>query len=655
MTLIFLLLIFQTPPSPLEKTIDDFIQPDVPLGSFNARDIAIGELLRQIGRDKAVNIVVDPKIQEKVTLLLHDTTLNELLTILVNNFNLKVDTLGGVVYVKPQPPEAPPEPVNLVAFDQENGTISFDLEGLSLEAFCRELTAKTKRNILRRDRNQNPTITGFQAPLPFEKGLEILMTANGLNVESEDGILFVQSPQDAPTPPQNAASPIAKGTQETTGDIDRFNVTFDNQPLAKVVQDVAKTANLQITILTELTGNVTIHAQDLDADHLFQLILAGSPYGFVVQDGIFIIGEKTSPALFDSKILKFQHLNVEMVEQMIPASLTEGITLTRVKELNSLLLTGDRGRLRDLEALIRKMDQNVPQVLIELIVVDYSLDNGREAGLNFSNGDNQLFPNLDLTLEGFRAADGDFQIRRLPSNFMLNIKALETIGKARIISKPHIAALNGHEAEITIGSKQFYKLSTEELVGDENPRVRTSEVIDDIEANISLKITPWVTGDGEVTTVIEPSFTTFLGNIVDNVPPPISTRHLKSTVRLKDGETIILGGLIENRDFTNHRGIPWVSKVPLLGALFRTHQRTENRSELVIYLTPHIYYGREGSVEFIKEEEGLDYQLDVKRQKEGIKGDYPRKRRWFKRGKKKAQERQPEVLKDPKEKSDTDA
>jgi len=655
MTLIYLLLLFQSAPEPPEQAIVDFLQPDVSLGSFNARDIGIGELLRQIGRDKAVNIVVDPKIQEKVTLLLHDTTLNELLTILVQSFQLKVDTLGGVVYVKPQPPEAPPEPVNLIQFDAENGTVAFDLEGLGLQDFCKEVTSKTQVNVLRRDRTLNPVISGFQAPLPFEKGLEVLLTANGLTMVAEEEILFVQSPQAAPKPAKNTASPIATNTENVADKTDRFNVTFDNQPLAKVIQDVAKTANLQITILTELEGNVTIQAEDLDADQLFQLILAGSPYGFVVQDDIFIIGEKTSPALLDSKILKFQHLNVEMVEQMIPASLTEGITLTRVKELNSLLLTGDRGRLRDLEMLIRKMDQNVPQVLIELIVVDYSLDNSREAGLNFTNGDNELFPNLDLTLEGFRAEDGDFQIRRLPSNFMLNIKALETIGKARIISKPHIAALNGHEAEITIGSKQFFKLSTEELVGDENPRVRTSEVIDDIEANISLKITPWVTGDGEVTTVIEPSFTTFLGNIVDNIPPPISTRHLKSTVRLKDGETIILGGLIENRDFTNHRGIPWVSRIPLLGALFRNHQRTENRSELVIYLTPHIYYGREGSVEFIREEEGLDYQLDVKRQKKGIKGDYPQKRRWFKRGKKKKQGRQPEILKDPKEKSDSDA
>jgi type IV pilus assembly protein PilQ len=158
-----------------------------------------------------------------------------------------------------------------------------------------------------------------------------------------------------------------------------------------------------------------------------------------------------------------------------------------------------------------------------------------------------------------------------------------------------------------------------------------------------------------VTTLIEPSFTTFLGNITDNVPPPISTRHLKSTVRLKDGETIILGGLIENRNFTDQNGIPWVSRIPLLGALFRNHQRTENRSELVIYMTPHIYFGNEGSVEFIREEEGLNYQLDVVRQKRGIDGHYPKKKRWFQRSRQKDKERQPEVLEDPKDEKKSDS
>lgn len=656
MTLLFLFLFcLQEPQNAEPQPLQTYISPDIEMDTFNAHDISIGELLRQIARDHAINIVVDPSIRQTVTLQLHQPTLNELLSVLAHSYQLKIDTLGGVIYVKPMPPAQPDPPQNDIQFNSEAGTVAFDLEGMNLEELCKELTRLTGKNLLRRDRNLRPVIAGFQAALPLERALDVLFTTNGLFLEVEEDLFYVSAPQSPGAPGTAMAQQTPKKSVELQPENELFNVDFNNQPLAQVVQNVAKAADLQVVLLSELTGNVTIRATDLTADKLFQYLLAGSTYGYVVQDGIFIIGEKSNTALFDSKLLKFQHLNVEMAEQMIPASMAEGITLTRIKELNSLLLTGDRSRLNDLETLIQKMDSQVPQVLIELVVVDYSLENMREAGLNFSNGDNKLFPELDLDLEGFRAADGGFQIRRLPSNFLLNIKALESVGKARIISKPHIAALNGHEAEITIGTKQFYKLSAEELVGDENPRVRTSETIREIEANISLKITPWVTGDGEVTTLIEPSFTTFLGNITDNVPPPISTRHLKSTVRLKDGETIILGGLIENRNFTDQNGIPWVSRIPLLGALFRNHQRTENRSELVIYMTPHIYFGNEGSVEFIREEEGLNYQLDVVRQKRGIDGHYPKKKRWFQRSRQKDKERQPEVLEDPKDEKKSDS
>lgn len=658
MTLVFLLMLaFQSDEPPAEKTIQAYITPDIQMQTFNAYDISIGELLRQIAKDHAINIVVDPSIRDTVTLQLHKPTLNELLTVLAHSYQLKINTLGGVIYVNPQPPAAPPAKTNEITFDANTGQIAFDLEGLALADLCRQLTEKTGRNVLRRNRQLNPVIAGFQAALPLERGLEVLFATNNLLLENEEDLFFVAA-APAAGQTQSVANRAAKPSKKPEDIIEKENlytVNFNNQDLSQVVQNVAKAADLQLVLLSDLQGKVTMNARDLNADKLFQLLLAGSDYTYAVQEDVFLIGEKSNTAMFDSKILKFQHLNVEMVEQMIPASLMEGVSLTRIKELNSILLTGDRARLNDLEALVQEMDRHVPQVLMELIVVDYSLENEREAGLNFSNGDNKLFPELDLTLEGYRAEDGNFQIRRLPSNFMLNIKALESVGRARIISKPHIAALNGHEAEITIGTKQFFKLSSEELVGNENPRVRTSETIREIEANISLKITPWVTGDGEVTTLIEPSFTTFLGSITDNVPPPISTRHLKSTVRLKDGETIILGGLIENRNFTDQTGIPWISRVPLVGALFRNHKRSENRSELVIYLTPHIYYGREGSVEFISEEEGLDYQLDVVRQKKGVRGNYPRKKRWFKRSRQKDTERQPEVLKDPKGKQGSDA
>ena len=97
--------------------------------------------------------------------------------------------------------------------------------------------------------------------------------------------------------------------------------------------------------------------------------------------------------------------------------------------------------------------------------------------------------------------------------------------------------------------------------------------------------------NGEITAEIKPEFSQPVGQLTPGVPPTISTRVIESTVRLRDGETIILGGLIEERDVVNDSKVPILGDIPLLGRLFRSRTRSRRRSELVIYLTPHVFYG----------------------------------------------------------------
>ena len=114
-----------------------------------------------------------------------------------------------------------------------------------------------------------------------------------------------------------------------------------------------------------------------------------------------------------------------------------------------------------------------------------------------------------------------------------------------------------------------------------------------IEANISLKITPWVSASGEVTTEIHPEFNTPVGSLDPNTPPTIDSRVLDSTVRLNDGETIILGGLIRDSRSTTYNKVPLLGDLPYLGHIFRNRNHNDQKEELIIYITPHIFYGDE--------------------------------------------------------------
>lgn len=316
------------------------------------------------------------------------------------------------------------------------------------------------------------------------------------------------------------------------------------------------------------------------------------------------------------------------IRREVPVNEALAADITLIREHNALMITATKDIIAELRARLQLIDRPVPQVLIQALVVDYQNDATNRWGLDITNGPNSFFPGADVRLDINREEGGNFNVAKLPSNFQVRLQALAQEGKAKIISKPHIATLSGHEAYIEVGETQSILLTTETLVGDETPRTSVTQRIETVEANISLRVVPWVTASGEITTYIEPVFNSFLGQISENVPPPISTRRLQSTVRLKNGETIIMGGLIEEAMRNNTEGIPGLSKIPLIGNLFKNQNRTKSKSELVIYLTPYVYYGDEGSAIIIEYNEGLTYPLDVNQQKELIKVN---KKPWWRR------------------------
>jgi type IV pilus assembly protein PilQ len=226
-------------------------------------------------------------------------------------------------------------------------------------------------------------------------------------------------------------------------------------------------------------------------------------------------------------------------------------------------------------------------------------------------------PGLDILLGGdlvnrYIDKAGNFfgftKIGKLPDDFYLQLSALESEGIAQIRSKPQIATLNGYPAEISIGQTQYYKLKSRTPYGygydfttqsqqqqqqSYSPYISETERFHEIKANISLKITPWVSASGEITTEIEPDFETPIGTFSAEVLPTIQTRKLLSTVRLKDGETIVLGGLIQTTVDKKEEGLPYIRKIPIIGNFFQNTSYNQTTSELIIYVTPHLYYFNE--------------------------------------------------------------
>jgi type IV pilus assembly protein PilQ len=183
---------------------------------------------------------------------------------------------------------------------------------------------------------------------------------------------------------------------------------------------------------------------------------------------------------------------------------------------------------------------------------------------------------------------------KLPDDFYLRVKALETKGLADIKSRPLLATLNGQQASLSIGTTQYYLLkSTTSIPGQNQTVLQESQSFQTIEADVKLELTPYVGADSMIMVEIKPDFKTPVGALTSSLPPTINRRALSSTIVVKEGETIVLGGLIEETESEDRSQVPILGSFPLIGSLFSSSSKSLKKRELIIYVTPHISYGQQ--------------------------------------------------------------
>ncbi len=180
----------------------------------------------------------------------------------------------------------------------------------------------------------------------------------------------------------------------------------------------------------------------------------------------------------------------------------------------------------------------------------------------------------------------------LPANFYMNIKALQEKGLANVRSRPLLATINGNQASLSVGTTQYYILKSTTPYRDQTQTIlQESQQFQTIEANVKLELTPYVGINGLITLEIKPDFKTPVGVFNSTIPPTINQRAMSSTVVIREGETIVLGGLIQDSESETRSQIPILGDIPWIGSLFASTSKSNRKTELIIYLTTHISYG----------------------------------------------------------------
>jgi type IV pilus assembly protein PilQ len=219
--------------------------------------------------------------------------------------------------------------------------------------------------------------------------------------------------------------------------------------------------------------------------------------------------------------------------------------------------------------------------MIDIQMVEFSDTAAKELGIDF------LWSNSGAGVQISPTGDDNIIFRTvgtLTKEFQAEIKALEEKKQAWVRAKPRIATVSGQQASIFVGRQRYLSEPVTVSGGDEG----YGRTLNFIDAGISLSMTPWTGGDGEIIVEVEPEISVMSAPDPFTGLPEKSTRRADTIVRVRDGDTIIIGGLIQDELQLTKTKIPILGDLPLLGPLFRSVNKNQVKTELVIFITPHI-------------------------------------------------------------------
>jgi type II secretory pathway component GspD/PulD (secretin) len=352
----------------------------------------------------------------------------------------------------------------------------------------------------------------------------------------------------------------------------------------------------QVTVdkdLNALSVTVLVSIQQRIADAISQLDGSGSQNG----NGQFsqggIVNGATSGSSFEIVTLRSAVPSqnqgggnevsgpvIQTLQQLVP-----GLRVSALATPGQLALIGDPVSLRLAKEFLAKLDVVPPLVVLDTEVLEIDETIARNLGLLLSQpvistSFSEVQPPAD-PVTGVSRLIGIGAITRTPLSLSAQLNLQIQRGTARVLADPRITTLSGHLATIRAGDT----ISILTTVGGGVGTITTTQ-LQNFQTGVTLDITPLVTPDDEVTVALHPIVNSLSG-IVNGVPQ-ISTRDTQTTVRLKNNQTLIIGGLIEENVATTQNKIPLLGDLPVLGGLFRNNQTNSTRNELIIVVTPHV-------------------------------------------------------------------
>jgi type IV pilus secretin PilQ/predicted competence protein len=491
---------------------------------------------------------------------------------------------------------------------------------------------------------RNITITNIDDEGGTSGNLRINTDDNSITISNED---FFEDEKSQVTIKDAAAENEKAGSLEQSGKSqmqfvkktidegeklyigERMSFNFHNADLKDVIKIIAKLSDKNIVLDPGISGRVTSQLKDVPWDQALDLFLKINQLDYVEEGNILRIGRVDQLAqeaeqrrkLRDARQMEgelsvitrtLSFSKVADVAPLLKKQLSRRGEILQDARSNTLIISEVPSRIEVLDKLIDTLDVANPQVSIEARVVEtrtnFVQSLGIQWGYNFiadaayGNQTTLKFPNsvsgqgnqftstasplvgplggYAVNLPANGATSGTvFSIGNVVDTLRLDfaLSAMESKGNARIISAPKTTTQNNQQASIMQG-----RMIPVQIIQNNTVTIQYRP------AALELKVTPQITAEGTVIAALEiDNNSADFANLVNGIPP-IITQSIKTTVMVDDGGTIVIGGLYKIEKSTTKDGVPFFSKIPILGNLFRSSNDRSEQREILIFITPRI-------------------------------------------------------------------
>ena len=466
-------------------------------------------------------------------------------------------------------------PVAPAQYEDQVELISLDLKGMEIRDVLKILSQKSGLNMVA-DNDVKGAVSLYVKDVDVMDALDIVVFTNSLAYEQEGTLIRIMT--DKKYEKLHGAT-FKDRTKTEIVKLEHANATSIAAVLSKIKTRIGK-------VIADDASNTIVLIDN--AENVKRMKKA------IEEMDVLLVTE----------VFSLDYANAEAVKDKLEKMLSENMGSIKFDErTNKLVVKDTPGKMKEIKKIIEAFDEKTREVTIDAHIIKVTLSDKYSNGIDWSTvatlGDITIEAASNLTTSLTGTTPSTLTIAKKGGTHSSVLRLLKTFGETDVLSRPRITVTNNEEANILVGAKEVYV--TSEVTTTSGGTYHTTDHVQFVDVGVRLSVTPEINKDGYIKMKIKPEVsdtdttkTVTLTNpdgSTRSIIPYVTTSEAETTVLVKDNTTIIVGGLMKDTITKYNEKVPFLGDVPILGKLFSSKGTSKEKTELVIFLTPHIIEG----------------------------------------------------------------